>query len=643
MRIRNQNLLSITIFTIFLIIIVASAFVTAQQTAYLNNQETLSRDIQTRASNLQYLSNDYFLFQDSSGLPLWQTEFNLLSTDISKLRPNSLQQQSTVNSVKDDARLLNSRWTEVASYLENAPRNLSIRIIPAFQAIWSRMALQNQALLIDAQHLSQSFGTEIDGLNSTSLILIFALLGLFGAYFVTYYQITFRNTLRSISELQSGIAVIGSGNLDHTLKSDNKDEIGDISGSINQMTKNLKTVMASKIDLEKEIEERKVAEQALKESEERWSTTLSSIGDSVIATNVSGTITFMNAIAEQSTGWTLSEALGKPLSEVFHIVNEETRSEVESPVPRVLQRGMIIGLANHTILVRKDGSEVPLDDSGAPIKDENGNITGVVLVFHDISERKELERKLEDYSTNLENLVEERTKQLRDAERLASIGATAGMVGHDIRNPLQAITSDVYLAKTELASTANTEEKKNALESLEEIEKNIVYINKIVQDLQDYARPINPVAKETNLQKLIEELIDKNGVPTNIKTQVKVADEAKSLWADFDILKRVLGNLVANAVQAMPEGGKLSINAFKDANDSVITVEDSGVGIPEGLRSKLFTPLFTTKSKGQGFGLAVVKRMTEALGGTVTFESDVCKGTKFIIRLPPKKTSGKPS
>jgi PAS domain S-box-containing protein len=246
------------------------------------------------------------------------------------------------------------------------------------------MALQNQGLIFDAQQLSQSFQSQIDQLNSTTLILIFAMLGLFAAYFITYYLITFRNTLKSISELQSGISVIGSGDLDYSLKTDKKDEIGDISRSLNQMASNLKAVTASKIELEH-------AQTSLRESEQRWATTLSSVGDSVIATDVSGSVTFMNAVAETLTGWTLSEASGKSLKEVFHIINEETRLEVESPVNKVLEKGVIVGLANHTILVRRDGSEVPLDDSGAPIKDENGNVTGVVLVFHDITERKKTE------------------------------------------------------------------------------------------------------------------------------------------------------------------------------------------------------------------------------------------------------------
>jgi two-component system sensor histidine kinase AtoS len=115
-----------------------------------------------------------------------------------------------------------------------------------------------------------------------------------------------------------------------------------------------------------------------------------------------------------------------------------------------------------------------------------------------------------------------------------------------------------------------------------------------------------------------------------------VQKEAGSVMADPDISKRIFGNLVINAIQAMPNGGKLTVQAYKEANDSIITVEDTGVGIPEDAKDKIFTPLFTTKSKGQGFGLPVVKRMTETLGGTVTFESQQGKGTKFIIRLPPQ-------
>ncbi len=210
------------------------------------------------------------------------------------------------------------------------------------------------------------------------------------------------------------------------------------------------------------------------------------------------------------------------------------------------------------------------------------------------------------------------------------------MVGHDIRNPLQAIASDVYLAKTDLASMPEGEAKEGMKESLAGIEKNVEYINKIVQDLQDFVKPLKPTVQETDVEALCQEVLLNNGIPKNIDASCIVEKEAKKAIADPAMLKRILSNLVSNAVQAMPQGGKLDIHAVKDAGDIVITVQDTGVGIPQEIRPKLFTPLFTTKSKGQGFGLAVVKRMTEALGGKITFESEIGKGTKFILRFPPR-------
>ena len=270
-----------------------------------------------------------------------------------------------------------------------------------------------------------------------------------------------------------------------------------------------------------------------------------------------------------------------------------------------------------------------------PYLTEDKRIDGAFLSFIDITKRKKAEEALDKYTKNLEKIVEDRTKQLRDSERLAAIGATAGMVGHDIRNPLQAITSDVYLAKTELASTPESEEKKNALDSLREIETNVDYINKIVQDLQDYARPLNPNPGEADLKLIIDRLLEKNHLPENIKVSVKVEPEARKVVADNDYLTRIFYNLITNAVQAMPKGGQLTIHVCKEANNTVITVKDTGMGIPKEIQGKMFTPMFTTKSKGQGFGLPVVKRMTESLGGTVSFESEEGKGTTFIVRFPP--------
>jgi PAS domain S-box-containing protein len=754
MRIKNQFRVSIIIFLVLLALIAASILFTQQQAVQLNNQEVVALDVQTRVSNLAYISNDYFLFQESSGLSQWQIEFSSLTSDLSKINVSSPEQQSILNNTKDDAQRLSGRWNDVVSYLESAPRNVSIRVLPEFQTRSSRMSLQNQAVIFDAQQLSQTLRNQIDQLNTTRVILVLTILGLFGAYLVTNYLVTYRNTLNSISELQAGIAVIGSGKLDYSLKADRKDEVGEIARSVNQMAANLKNVTASKSELEQ-------AQTSLRESEQRWATTLASIGDAVIATNLSGKVTFMNGVAEELTGWKLSEAALKPVKEIFNIVNEQTRIMVENPVSKVLEKGLIVGLANHTVLIRKNKTEVAIDDSGAPIKDKEGKTTGVVLIFRDITERKKVEESLErqaalidlspdaiivkdlgdnirfwsngaeklygftraeainrkasillrskgpehldeiinhleregrwsgevihktkagqevivqswwlmkinengpseifesnvditerrvlqekleessvrveEYATQMEELANQRLEQLKNAERLAAIGATAGMVGHDIRNPLQAITGDIYLAKTDLASTPESEEKKNIQESLDEIENNVSYINKIVADLQDYARPLSPKLEEIDLEKTVHSVLANINIPGNVTVKHSIRKDLPKLKLDQSYIQRILTNLSNNAIQAMPKGGKLTINAITKNGKVIISVEDTGEGIPESFRNKLFMPLATTKSKGQGFGLSVVKRFTERLGGTVTFESEVGKGTKFIIELP---------
>jgi signal transduction histidine kinase len=208
------------------------------------------------------------------------------------------------------------------------------------------------------------------------------------------------------------------------------------------------------------------------------------------------------------------------------------------------------------------------------------------------------------------------------------------MVGHDIRNPLQAIVSDLFLLKDNLSSMPECATKNEVTESLESIDKNIAYINKIVADLQDFSRKLNPEYSLVDMKTLVQNVVGTLSIPCNIK----VDDETESIKfkTDANYARRVLTNLITNAVQAMPTGGSLTIKSLEMENENkvMLTVEDTGIGIPENVKPKLFTPMMTTKSKGQGLGLAVVKRLVEALHGTITFESQEGKGTKFIIELP---------
>jgi PAS domain S-box-containing protein len=283
-----------------------------------------------------------------------------------------------------------------------------------------------------------------------------------------------------------------------------------------------------------------------------------------------------------------------------------------------------------------DGVVRYLLGNACPLYDAEGKPKGSVAAFIDITERKAMQDKLEDYRKHLENLVEEKTRQLRDAERLSAIGETAGMVGHDIRNPLQAIIGELYLAKDELASLPDGEAKDNLKDTVKEIEEQVTYINKIVTDLQDYAKPLAPCFEEMDLENAIQSVLSVTPVPEGIKVAYSVNGGFPKLVIDPSYIRRILTNLISNAMQAMPNGGTLTINAYHRDNKAFISVEDTGEGISEEAKVKIFKPLFTTKAKGQGFGLAVVKKLIDALGGTITFESEPGKGTKFTIELPMK-------
>ena len=258
-----------------------------------------------------------------------------------------------------------------------------------------------------------------------------------------------------------------------------------------------------------------------------------------------------------------------------------------------------------------------------PFITEENEVAGAVLSFTDITEIR-----------ILSNQLKEQEDMLARTEIFATIGRTAGMVGHDIRNPLQAIISDLYLAKGEVASMQESEGKKNIQESIVEIENNIVYINKIVSDLQDYAKPPAPHMTEISLEKEVQKAFSSIAVPANVDMSLSVEKNLPTLKLDTSYLRRILTNLITNAVQAIPEGGKITVTAFCQMGKAAISVSDNGNGISEESKSKIFTPLFTTKSKGQGFGLPVVKKLTEAMGGTVTFESKKGEGAKFTIEFP---------
>jgi PAS domain S-box-containing protein len=364
------------------------------------------------------------------------------------------------------------------------------------------------------------------------------------------------------------------------------------------------------IGFSEDITERKKAEEEL----QRQASLIDLSPDAIIVMTVKGTITFWNKGAEKLYGWIKEEAVGKN----SHVLLETVFPQSIKEILLELKNGKNwTGELTHRT---KEGNQVLVQSRWLSEVDKNGEITNILESNIDVTQRRLLE------------------KQVKDSERLSTIGKTARMVGHDIRNPLQAIVGDVFLIDNDVASLNESKVKESMLESVKSIKDNLFYIAKIVDDLQDYSRPLKPTFEKVNIEKVIDEVMLNVAVDSCHQVVINVEKGSPEITSDFSMLKRILTNLVQNAIQAMPNGGKLTLTAAKKRAKVLISVEDTGVGIPEEVKPKLFAPMESTKAKGQGLGLAVVKRKVEALKGEITFESQVGKGTKFTVSLPKDKT-----
>ena len=378
------------------------------------------------------------------------------------------------------------------------------------------------------------------------------------------------------------------------------------------------------------LKNQKRAKKALLLAEKRYRRFFETSHDGIMARDKEGKMIDCNTAYAKMLGYTKKQLSRLTVQQLLPELWHEQRDRI---VKKVLKSGRSIVFERE--YKRKDGSVFPASVRTWRLQDPKGSIIGIWSIVRDITDQKELQRNLEQQTDLLEKLVAERTKQLRDAERLGAIGQTAAMVGHDLRNPLQTVLGELYLAKNDVESIQEDSVKSNLQESIRIIEEQIAYMDKIVSDLQAFVQPVKVDKKPFNLTQLIDSLLETVTIPKQITLINQIPKEDPKIEADPQLLKRVLINLVNNAIQAMQEPGTLTISVQPDPKNKIIlSVEDTGIGMSEQIKNQIFTPLFTTKPRGQGFGLAVCKRVIDAHGGTINFESQVGKGTKFTIQIP---------
>ena len=412
-------------------------------------------------------------------------------------------------------------------------------------------------------------------------------------------------------------------------------------------------------------------EQQLRAREQWLATTLKSIGDAVITTDSQGLVTFMNPVAEALTRWDSEEVLGNDLSQIFHAINEKTREAIENPINLVLREGVTVGLENHTLLITKDGSEIPIDDSAAPIKNEAGNILGAVLVFHDMTEQQQIQSVLEKTNEELEIRVAESIAQLRETNeqlrqeiarrqrleqelRLAlekerelnelksRIIAT---VSHEYRTPLTTILSSADIL--EIYDSRLTLDKKK--KHFQRIKSSIKYLTKLVEDMLivNQAETGNLEFSPTvlNVEQIAREIIDECQVnPANPhRILFECQGSCTNVFLDQKLLQLILRNLLSNAIKFSPDHNPIRLELSCEPSQVVLRLSDQGIGILPTEKPWLFNPFFRGSNigvtPGVGLGLVIVKECVDLHGGEILVESEVGQGTTFTVTLPIRQPS----
>lgn len=382
--------------------------------------------------------------------------------------------------------------------------------------------------------------------------------------------------------------------------------------------------------IRREIRKRQAAADDLGRQQRLTAVTLASIGDAVIVTDATGRITFLNRIAEVLTGWSAAEAVGQPCAKIFNIISEATRQITESPIEKVMRTGLVQGLANHTLLIRKDGSEVAIDDSGAPIRGDDAVIYGVVLVFRDFSDRKHYEKILQQAKEEAE------TANIAKDNFLAALS-------HELRTPL-----------TPVLVTLTSWEQGNSLppalqEDVQTLRRCVELEARLIDDLLDLTRIVRGKLalhiEDVDVHSLVHAVAgmyrsDMDAKAVRLSLRLDAPDHFAS--ADPGRLQQVFWNILKNATKFTPHGGTIDVQSTNTADGRLqLAFTDSGAGMTPQTISRIFRPFeqgsaeIVRRYGGLGLGLTISKAFLEAQNGIIEASSPgLGQGSTFTLSLP---------
>ncbi|NQU77890.1 PAS domain-containing protein [Candidatus Falkowbacteria bacterium] len=461
---------------------------------------------------------------------------------------------------------------------------------------------------------------------------IFLLLVIILAYF------TSRLISKPIKTLRQGINIIEKGNLDHKVSTGAPDEIGQLSRSFDKM---IGVIKKSRLEIEQKVEEQtrdirgqqeklkkqqrailnilediKEEKDKVSREKEKVDTILYSIGDGVFVIDADYKIVLLNQVTAAISGFNVEESIGKKYNEILKFVFEESKKTNDKFIKDVFKTGKVQGMSGHTLLITKNGKEVPVADSAAPLKDKDGKVTGVVVVFRDITHEREVDRAKTEF---------------------------VSLASHQLRTPLTSIN---WYAEMLLSGDAGklSDEQKQFLDEIYEGNKRMVdLVNALLNVSRIELGTFTVEPEPTDFNKVAESVLDELK-PTiqkkNLQVKVDYGKDLPKINADPKLIRIVFQNLLSNAVKYTLDRGQVSLGIRKQDRNVLITVGDTGMGIPKNQHDKIFSKLFradnakSTDVEGTGLGLYLVKSIVDAAKGKVWFESEEDKGTTFYASIP---------
>lgn len=623
MKIRTQFIITTIAFGVIVLAISATLFLVNQHLQQITRQQEITSRLQQESNELAYLSNDYLIFQEDQQLTRWDAKFASLSNDLASLRPSSAEQQTVVNNMQTNLQQLKSVFSDVRTAAGNASQSQTANLDPAFiRTAWSRLEIQDQGLIFNSTRLSQLLHAQENQLKFNFDLLIFVLVGLFGVFVIGNYFLNYRRTINSIAALQAGTKIIGSGNLDYNLPANSKDEIGDLSRAFNRMTSDLKTVTASKADLEREIEERKKFEEALTESEQRYRSLFENMIDGyaycrmIFENNEPRDFVYIavNKSFERLTG--LKDVTGKKVSEVIPGIRE-TNPESFQIYGRVALTGEPARFETYV-----DQLKIWLLIS--VYSPERGTFTAV---FENITERKKAEEAVRERTTELEATNKE-------------LEAFNYSVSHDLRQPLRALDGfslaviNDYRDKLDDKGKDYLNRVRKASQTMGLLIDDLLKLSRVTRVTMDY--------NEINLSVLVDAIAEELKTSQPERRVEFVIAPGMKVNGDQPLLIIALKNLLENAwkfSRKTPEA-RIEVGVVQQAEANVYFIKDNGVGFDMKYANKLFRPFQRLHSgqdyEGTGIGLATVQRIIQRHGGRIWVESEPGKGAAVYFTLGGK-------